>query len=88
NPATASCLIANFILGINGPLAWALSKATTDGPIKGIAVLFGMLSRKAMVPLQVEGDYRTFRRELIRKIRNLSAEAGQDVPSRRALYDP
>lgn len=88
NPATASCLIANFILGINGPLAWALSKATADGPIKGIGVLFGMLSRKAMVPLQVEGDYRTFRRELIRKIRSLSAEAGHDVPSRRALYDP
>ncbi|MBY4897509.1 T6SS effector BTH_I2691 family protein [Cupriavidus sp. AU9028] len=88
NPESAACLIANFMMGINGPLAAVLGKITVDGPVKGIAILLGMISRQAMVPVRVEDKPRVFRRELIRKIRKLSAEAGHDVPSRRALFDP
>lgn len=80
-------VVAHLITLLSGPVALALSKMV-DGPVRGLAVLLGMMSGKALVPVQVQGEYKAFRRELIRKLRAASAQAGQNVPSRRALHDP
>lgn len=80
-------IVSQLILALSGPFAAALSKMV-DGPVRGLVVLCGMISGKAMIPVKVDGDYKIFRRTLIQKLRQGAAQAGQEVPSRKALHDP
>lgn len=80
-------VISHLILSVSGPVVSVLNDVT--GPFaKGLAVLLGLVSRRAIVPVTVTGDTRAFRRHLIKALRDGAASVGQPAPSRRAMFDP
>lgn len=80
-------VIAHLIVGLGGPIAWAMSRVT-DPAGKGLAVLLGLVSKRAIVPVELTGNRRDFRRHLIKAIRDGAAGAGQTIPSKKAMFDP
>ncbi|KAA6125193.1 T6SS effector BTH_I2691 family protein [Cupriavidus cauae] len=80
-------VISHLILSLSGPIVSVLNNVAAPSA-RALAVILGLVSRRAIVPVAVTGDTRAFRRHLIKAIRDSATSAGQSVPSRKSMFDP
>lgn len=69
-------VISHLILRISAPIESVLNDVAAPFA-KGLAVLLGIVLRRAIVPVSVSGDIRAFRRYLIKALRDGAASTGQ-----------